>query len=269
VIEIQWLALGAYIFLATIVGLVIYHVVAGYYHVRYYVRRKHEPETWKCQIKRWLPDRLARKAALAGTLNMTLGGVLSGIFIYAVAVHDFPTRLYYDIAEHGWPYAIASTVAVWILIDLMAYYIHRILHIRWIFKRVHYFHHKFVATNSYTAAALHPVELIALQSSAFLMIFIVPMHPAAIGGILIYNLIFNIIDHSGVDLTSQWPWQGPSRYHDDHHAYFHCNFGQHLTLWDRLHGTLRREGRAYGKNAFGGRGVQGEHETQPPPFVQY
>ena len=36
---------------ATLAGLVAYHAAAGYYHYRYYVLRRHEPETWKCQPK--------------------------------------------------------------------------------------------------------------------------------------------------------------------------------------------------------------------------
>ncbi|MEL6182007.1 MAG: sterol desaturase family protein, partial [Myxococcota bacterium] len=153
--EIKWLMLFGCMFGATAVGLIIYHAVAGYYHLRYYVWRKDEPETWKCQPKRWLPDKLARKAVIAGTLNMTLGGMLSGIFVYAVAEHGLWTRLYFDIDEYGWPYAIVSTIVVWVVIDLLAYYVHRMMHIKWIYKRIHRFHHRFVATNPYAAIALH------------------------------------------------------------------------------------------------------------------
>lgn len=267
---IDWVSLGTYIFIATASGLAIFHGVAGYYHWRYYVSRRDEPEAWKCQPQRFLTDGLHRKAIIAGTLNLTLGGVLSGIFLYALA-NGLPTRLYYNVADYGWTYLILSTVFVWLVVDLMAYYIHRALHIKWIYQRVHRFHHRFVATTPYAAGALHPVELLSLQGTSFLMIFLVPMYPAAIVAILIYNLVFNIIDHSGVALTSRLPWQGPVRYHDDHHAHFHCNFGQHMMLWDKLHGTLRRQGRTYGKDVFGGKGAarDGGGTASVPPFVNY
>ena len=61
----------------------------------------------------------------------------------------------------------------------------------------------------------------------------------------------------GVKLRSIWPWQASTSYHDDHHAHFHVNFGQHLMLWDRLHGTLRRADRRYGEDVFGGEGEGG------------
>jgi len=269
-IDIDWLKLLAYMALTTLSGLAIFHGVAGYYHLKYYVRRRDDPQSWKCQPGRFLRDSLAREAMITGSLNLMLGGLLSGIFVYAVAEHGLPTRLYYSFSEYGWTYAILSTIGVWIVIDAMAYYIHHVLHIEWIYKRVHYYHHKFGATTPYTAGALHPLELLSLQGTAFAMIFIVPMHPAAIGAILVYNLIFNIIDHSGVALTSRLPWQGPSMYHDDHHKYFHCNFGQHLTLWDKLHGTLRREGRIYNVSIFGGKGApSGDSGNARPPFIKY
>ena len=50
-------------------------------------------------------------------------------------------------------------------------------------------------------------------------------------------------------------WQPPPRFHDDHHAHFHVNYGQTLGLWDRLFGTWRRVGRVYGADVYGGKGA--------------
>jgi lathosterol oxidase len=60
-------------------------------------------------------------------------------------------------------------------------------------------------------------------------------------------------------------------FHDDHHVHFHCNFGQHLTLWDRMHGTLRRVNRRYGAEVFGGRGERPRESAEKlsDEFVQY
>jgi hypothetical protein len=80
--------------------------------------------------------------------------------------------------------------------------------------------------------------------------------------IFVCILVFNIIDHSGVRLYSRWPWQGPTMFHDDHHVHFHVNFGQHLAFWDRFHGTLRRTGRRYGVDVFGGKGEPDDGVTR-------
>ena len=57
------------------------------------------------------------------------------------------------------------------------------------------------------------------------------------------------------DSAARWPWQPTTTFHDDHHRYFHCNFGQHVLWFDWLFGTLRTVKRSYGEEAFGGRGV--------------
>ncbi len=59
-------------------GLAIVWGVAGYYHLRYYVLRRHEPETWKLQPKRWLRPEQQRQAMGWTTLNMTVGGLPVG-----------------------------------------------------------------------------------------------------------------------------------------------------------------------------------------------
>lgn len=266
----DWGQLGACVALAVLVGTATYHGVAGYYHLRYYVRRRHEPETWKLQPRRFLSPKLHRLAVLSGTGNMVLGGILSGFFLYGVSKDLIPTALYMDPSKYGWPYTIASTVGYFVVSDGMAYYVHRTLHGKWLFRNVHRFHHRFVATSPYVATALHPAELLCLQAATFLPMFFVPLHGLGVAAVLIYILVFNIVDHSGVRLVSALPWQGPSAYHDDHHAHFHVNFGQHLMFFDRIHGTLRRKGRKYGKHVFGGRGdPQDSDRERLEPFVSY
>ena len=60
---------------------------------------------------------------------------------------------------------------------------------------------------------------------------------------------------SGIDLHSILPWQAPARFHDDHHKYFHCNFGHNVMIFDRFHGTMRRKDRRYGEDVFYGKGA--------------
>ena len=269
---IAWGLLATCIGGATLAGLVAYHAAAGYYHYRYYVLRRHEPETWKCQPKSFPTPRQHRTAVLVGTRNMILSGVLTGILVYGVVTGALKIPIYTDVAEYGWAYTLGMTVVLFVVTDCINYWVHRALHIKFLFKHVHRFHHRFVATSPYVATALHPAELLAQQAASFVPLFFIPFHGASAAGVLVYILIYNVVDHSGVKLVSVLPWQPPSRYHDDHHAYFHVNFGQHLMIWDRLHGTLRRQNRRYGKEVFGGRGVsvgKDGSRTELEPFVRY
>lgn len=263
--SIQWADLIGCLLGAMAGGLVLFHAVAGYYHVRYYRRRRHDSDAWKCQPKRWPRPGQQRKAALMSSGNLALGGFITGILIYLLK-HDLITMpLYFEVSDYGWAYTLGSTVALFVMMDAAAYYVHRALHLKPLFKRFHRHHHKFIATTPYVTVAVHPVELVALQAASLLPAFFIPFHAASVAIVLVYILTFNIIDHSGVVLESHLPWQGPSRYHDDHHAHFHCNFGQHLMIWDRMHGTLRVKGRTYGKHVFGGRGKAQAGQDESPP----
>ncbi len=246
-------------------GLAILWTIGGFYHLRYYVLRRHEPERWKCQPKRFLSPKMQRQAVLLSHLNLTIGGILSGTYIHAI-LHGFPTPMYFDVADYGWAYTLASTLVLFVLVDFVAYWAHRILHAKVWFRYIHRWHHRFVAPTPWVVTAMHPVEFVFFQVTAFLPLFVLPVHWMSAVFVFVYALVFNVIDHSGVRLHSRWPWQGPTTYHDDHHVHFHVNFGQHLMLWDRLYGTLRRVDRRYGEQVFGGKGEGGSTSGAPRYF---
>lgn len=270
---IDWSLLALCIGASTLVALVLYHAVAGYYYYRYYVRRRDKPEIWKCQPTRFLTPKQHRTALLTGTRTLTLGGVSTGLLVYGMMVGWVKTAIYTDVAAYGWAYTIGMTVVLFVLMDYCVYWAHRMLHLTFFYKHFHYIHHSFVATSPYVTTAFHPVEMFMLQTATFLPLFFIPLHAVSVGGILLYALIFNITDHSGVRLVSALPWQGPTAFHDDHHLHFHVNFGQHLMIWDRLHGTLRRRDRRDGQDVFGGRGAPdgtyGNRPVELEPFVSY
>lgn len=255
---------------SALAGVATLWIVGGYYHLRYYRLRRNEPETWKLQPKRFPSDKMQRKAARAASFNLVLAGLITGQLVYAMMQGWRGTAIYFDVADYGWAWTIGGTAVLFFLVDGIAYYVHRLLHVRWLYRHAHYFHHKWGAPSPWVVTAVHPMEMLILQAATFVPLFLIPFHYGSVIVVLVYVLVFNIIDHSGVKLTSIWPWQGPSAFHDDHHVHFHVNFGQHLSFFDRMHGTLRRVNRKYGKDNFGGAGVgiDGE-EAAPGEFVKY
>jgi len=240
-------------------GLVVFYAVAGYYHVRYYVRRRHEPQTWKLQPERMPTAKQQRKAALASTRNLVIGGVITGTLVYGL-MNGMWSPIYFDVDDYGWTWTILGTGVLFVLVDGAAYYVHRFMHTKPMYRRFHRFHHKWGAPSPWVVVAVHPVEFLLLQAATFAPMFLLPFHYLSAIAVFLYVLIFNIVDHSGVRLVSILPWQGPSAYHDDHHVHFHVNFGQHLMIFDRVHGTLRRERRRYGAEVFGGKGEPEDDE---------
>lgn len=271
---IDWSLLVACVGGASLAGVAVYHAVAGYFYARYYIRRRTAAESWKLQPERFLSPKLHRLAVRSGTRNSALSGLLSGALVYAVVSDSLDTPIYTDVVGlGGWSYTIGSTVVLFLLTDYIAYLVHRLLHTRFLFRHVHRFHHRFVATTPYVTLALHPADLLILQAATLAPLLVIPFHAVSVAGVLLYILVFNVAGHSGVRLVSALPWQPPSQFHDDHHAHVHVNFGQHLMIWDRLHGTMRRRGRHYGPEIFGGRGERDISDAgagrELEPFIRY
>jgi len=262
-----WALWAAMVTVASLGGLVIYFGFGGWLYRRYYVVQRDQAERWKLQPKRFVPDALHRWAMRVAAANMLLGGLLSGTFAYFVHTRGI-SALYFEVSAYGWAYTIASTVAMFLALEGAAYYTHRFLHGKWMFKHVHRWHHRVVAPTPFVTVTMHPAEFLMLQATAFLPIFVMPVHVAAFAGLLVYALVYNLMDHSGIRMKHWLPWHSSSSFHDDHHIHFHCNYGQHISVFDRLHGTHRRHGRRYGKTVFGGRGEAVEG-NEPGEYVEY
>lgn len=254
---------------ASLGGLVVYFGFGGWLYHRYYVRRRDQAEQWKIQPKRWQPGDKWRWGVRVAAVNMLLGGLVSGSFAYYV-INGGYSALYFDVDEYGLAYTILCPVLMFVALEAMAYYTHRFLHQKWMFKKVHRWHHRCVAPTPFNTVTMHPVEFLMLQATAFVPIFVLPVHAYVFIGLLVYVLIFNIMDHSGVSMRHWLPWHSTSHFHDDHHVYFHCNFGQNLAVFDRFHGTHRRKNRRYGEKVFGGKGAPVDGTAgETADFVEY
>jgi lathosterol oxidase len=251
-------------------GLGMYFGIGGAFELVYYRARRDRPETWKVQPRRFLSPKMRRHELLLGTANMTMASIASGIFASYLASGG-KSAVYFSVQERGLPYAILGTILYFVLTDCGLYWAHRILHRPLLFRYIHRWHHRYTSPDAFTAMAVHPLEMLTFQSVMLLPLFVLPLHVAGLIAVLVYQNYVALVDHSGVDLHSWLPWQGPTRFHDDHHVYFHVNYGQNMAVWDRIFGTYRRQGRVYGAEVFGGKGAPapGAAADAPAPYVDY
>jgi lathosterol oxidase len=259
---------GGFVALAVAGGLGMYFAIGGLFELVYY-RRRADAARWKCQPRRWPSPAMRRKEILLGTANLTAAGVASGLLAYHLASGGWST-VYFDLAEHGIAFSIATTLLYFLVTDAALYGAHRLFHRKWLFRTVHRVHHRWTSPTAFTAHAMHPVEFAVYQGIMVVPLFVLPIHVVGLVVVLVYQNLIALLDHSGVDLASRLPWQPPPRFHDDHHAHFHVNYGQTLGLWDRVFGTWRRVGRVYGAEVFGGRGAPLSADgAEPVRYVDY
>ena len=227
----------------------------------------------------WLRLLLSRSEVRLALSNLVLAAAFTAAVAVTHVTHPGYDLIYTDMGEEGrrragvnedggggggllsllsssssmagdYAYLLASAVAYFVLIDAWAYVGHRLLHVPWLYKRVHKWHHAYKQPTAFSGLALHPVDMTLIQGGVYAGFYLLPMHPAAIAVNLLYVHYFNVVDHSGVYSESWLPWQPSSLYHDDHHRLFHVNYGQTLTLFDRLGGTFYTERKRYGEKRF-------------------
>ncbi len=232
------------------VSVVTFWGLGGLVHYWFYVRQRARAADWKQQPQRWLSPALSRHALLLGSGNLVLGSLLGGSFLWHLR-RGGRSSLYFDAGRYGYLYLALSAVVVFFMIDAGLYYSHRLLHHRRLFRYIHRWHHRYVAPTVFTTTAMHPLEFVIFTAALLAPAFVIPVHAAVYAAVIGYTYFIGMLDHSGIRARWKLPFHSDNRFHDDHHVYFHCNYGHHTALWDRWHSTVRHPGRRYDEHHWG------------------
>jgi sterol desaturase/sphingolipid hydroxylase (fatty acid hydroxylase superfamily) len=166
----------------------------------------------------------------------------------------------------GWMYYIVAFV----LMDLCEYTYHVIMHKIDALWRFHLVHHSDLKVDVSTTTREHPCE--TFIRTGFLTLWVFLLGPVI--GVLIIRQIFqtfaNIIAHTEFRLSDRVNkivgliFITPNLHHVHHHyrlPYTDCNYGDVLSIWDRLFGTfgeLEREDTHFGIDTHMDENVNGK-----------
>jgi len=170
----------------------------------------------------------------------TMGFLTSVVFLMEVQGYS---KLYDSVSDHkmGWGMIVISSVAFILFTDCLIYWIHRWLHHRLIYKFIHKDHHKWKVPTPFASHAFHPLDGFAQSCPYHIYVFLFPMHK------LLYLLLYVLVNiwtvsiHDGDFRVPKFlqPVVNGSAHHTDHHVYYNYNYGQYLTLWDRIGGSFK------------------------------
>lgn len=140
---------------------------------------------------------------------------------------------------------IISQLFVYFLVeDFTNYWIHRFLHGKWGYEKIHKVHHEYTSPIGYAAPYAHWAEVLILGIPSFLGPAMVPGHMITFWLWIALRQIEAIETHSGYDFpwtfTKFIPFYGGADYHDYHHyvgGQSQSNFASVFTYCDYIYGT--------------------------------
>lgn len=122
------------------------------------------------------------------------------------------------------------------------YWIHRLLHWGPLYTYVHALHHRNVNVGPWSGMSMHPVEHIGYLSSV-LIHFVFASHPVHFIFQLQQKVLLAVSSHAGYDAVTAR--QGGDKglkvgdfFHQLHHRYFECNYGEPEVPCDKWFGTF-------------------------------
>jgi lathosterol oxidase len=165
------------------------------------------------------------------------------VFLFEVKGYS---KLFDSVADsyYGWFGIAFSAVTFLLFTDCLIYWIHRGLHHRLVYANIHKPHHAWKVPTPYASHAFHPIDGFLQSVPYHIYAFLFPMHKLLYLALYVMVNIWTVSIHDG-DFrvpSSLKPILNGAAHHTDHHLYYTCNYGQYLTLWDRIGGSFKNPG---------------------------
>jgi len=170
---------------------------------------------------------------------------LTSLPFMAILMAPFPvmvargySRVYKNVDDYGWGYLLFSIPLFLFCTDMMIYFIHRGLHLPFLYQRIHKPHHTYRFTTPYSSHAFHPVDGWAQGVPYYIFCFIFPFHHILFVAMFVFVNFWTISIHDQVDFCGAGIINSTG-HHTIHHRDFLYNYGQYFTLWDRICGSYK------------------------------
>ncbi|MEO7003638.1 MAG: sterol desaturase family protein [Ktedonobacterales bacterium] len=177
-------------------------------------------------------------------IALAAGCVAANTLITFVGVALWRVGIIHVGAQLGWRTPL-DTIVLLLLMDFAMYWLHRIVHQRWLFPLMHVTHHRYDHPRPLTLFVMNPLETLGF---GVLWLVVMWLYSASWLGIALYlalNLGFGMMGHLGVEpLPAGWVKSpvlrliSTSTFHAEHHEDGAYNLGFYTLIWDYLFGTL-------------------------------
>ncbi len=166
------------------------------------------------------------------------------ILIYPIKKYYLHTAIYYSTSQHGYLWFCTSFFFLILLHESFFYWSHYLLHTDFMYRSIHFVHHKSKNPSPFSSYCLHPVESFLQIIWLLPVLILIPIHFYVLSAFLGAALLVAFGGHLGVELyprsltQSRWgKYLGSATYHNIHHITEAHNLGLYFRFWDFWMGT--------------------------------
>lgn len=175
-------------------------------------------------------------------------GVGAGLFVVnTLLMEAFGAPLLEWLARAEAPRTVSRVVVVFVLADLVGYWVHRAMHRVPVLWRFHRLHHDAVELAWYDAWRQHPVDFVLHGVIVGVPGALLGGSLSELGSVVLLRKAFTTYLHANVRGSFgplRWVLASPA-FHRVHHGAdardFDTNFAGTFPVWDLLFGTVRRD----------------------------
>ena len=156
------------------------------------------------------------------------------------------TKVYTDFSAHPLWWLPASVLLYLLAHDAWFYWTHRWLHRPGPFRVAHAVHHASRPPTAWAAMSFHPLEAMTGAVVIPALVFLIPIHVAMLGLVLLVMTVMGVTNHMGWDVfpatlvrSRLGGWVITASHHQRHHDNYRCNYGLYFRYWDHWCGTDR------------------------------
>jgi len=168
-------------------------------------------------------------------------GILAMVVMGVFEIYEPPLK-------HGLAWLLLSLPLMIVWHDFYFYWTHRLLHTRWLFRRVHGVHHRSRNPSPWVAFAFHPLEALVNAMVVPIALVFVPLNEYVWAAFAIHQIVRNAHGHAGIESLPRGfarHWLGgrfvTTTHHHLHHETAQGNYGLWFTWMDRWFGTERAD----------------------------
>ena len=213
-----------------------YMLVAGFFHLYFYVWRKDIWQAHKINAKPYRQGQFRTEIMWSAITSLIFALAGSGMVVCWQLGY---TQIYYALTWQDVWYMPLSLAVAMLLHETYYYWLHRLMHHPRLYRYLHKVHHDSLIASPWTAFSFHPSEAILEALALPIIVCFLPLHYGVIVFHLTLMTLSSVVNHLDIEVYPAWAgkhwfwkWWIGATHHALHHKQFKYNYGLYFTFWD-------------------------------------